>query len=518
MTREPGDRWPMARVRDFLQSGPRRWRRRGIGPGPDPGAVRGPGRRGHLHGHHRVHPGAPTGRTRTRAGRCHDPWARPAAVGPVDRRPRPAARPRAGGLGRPGRRRRARRSRRHTRRPRARAAPARRPPPRRPTAPPRPAWRPSSGDYLATVTTDPASAFAMLTPGFQQASGGIKGYRGFWDTIRTADLVSFSTADPATPHRRLHRRLHAPGRQHRPGRRLPPARLPGRRLPDRRRGLTLCRPSTPLSLGREDTYGAGRAVSGHRRDVARRHLGVRPRGSHPLRQPCPRAHVRGRGLPSCSTSRSSTPSTSRAASSSPSTSSSCARGELNAGDVECQFVRRDGSALWVLVRESALRGPDGSIVGIVHRLCRLLRPTLGRREPDQQPAPARRGTADRPDRQLGVGRRARRDRGSEGLYALYGLDPDSFPAVVRRLPRDRAPRRPGPRGRGRAVRPARRHRLRVRRAGPGLRRAAGCGPAVAARRTATPTAGWSACPAPTRTSPRPSSPRWRWRTRSPRTP
>jgi hypothetical protein len=53
-------------------------------------------------------------------------------------------------------------------------------------------------DYLATVTTDPASAFAMLTPGFQQASGGIKGYRGFWDTIRSADLVSFSTADPAS--------------------------------------------------------------------------------------------------------------------------------------------------------------------------------------------------------------------------------------------------------------------------------------------------------------------------------
>ena len=31
-------------------------------------------------------------------------------------------------------------------------------------------------------------------------------------------------------------------------------------------------------------------------------------------------------------------------------------------------MRRDGSALWVLVRESALRGPDGSITGIVHRL------------------------------------------------------------------------------------------------------------------------------------------------------
>ena len=50
-------------------------------------------------------------------------------------------------------------------------------------------------DYLATAPSDPGTAFGMLTPGFQQASGGIEGYRGFWDTIETADLISFS-ADP----------------------------------------------------------------------------------------------------------------------------------------------------------------------------------------------------------------------------------------------------------------------------------------------------------------------------------
>ena len=38
----------------------------------------------------------------------------------------------------------------------------------------------------------------MLTPSFQAASGGIDGYRGFWDTIRTATVTSFSTADPDT--------------------------------------------------------------------------------------------------------------------------------------------------------------------------------------------------------------------------------------------------------------------------------------------------------------------------------
>jgi hypothetical protein len=71
------------------------------------------------------------------------------------------------------------------------------------TSPAQPPDRPTADgietfveNYLATVTSDPDAAFAMLTPGFQDASGGIKGYRGFWDTIRTADVVSFSNADP----------------------------------------------------------------------------------------------------------------------------------------------------------------------------------------------------------------------------------------------------------------------------------------------------------------------------------
>lgn len=51
-------------------------------------------------------------------------------------------------------------------------------------------------DYLSTVTSDPESAYAMLTPGFQDASGGLSGYRGFWDTIRSAEVVSFSTSNP----------------------------------------------------------------------------------------------------------------------------------------------------------------------------------------------------------------------------------------------------------------------------------------------------------------------------------
>lgn len=50
-------------------------------------------------------------------------------------------------------------------------------------------------DYLATVTEDPDTAFTMLTPAFQRQSGGISGYKGFWDTIARADLGSIS-ADP----------------------------------------------------------------------------------------------------------------------------------------------------------------------------------------------------------------------------------------------------------------------------------------------------------------------------------
>lgn len=52
-------------------------------------------------------------------------------------------------------------------------------------------------DYLATVTDDPAAAWAMLTPEFQDASDGFGGYRRFWSTIASA-RVSGVDADPGT--------------------------------------------------------------------------------------------------------------------------------------------------------------------------------------------------------------------------------------------------------------------------------------------------------------------------------
>jgi serine/threonine protein kinase len=52
-------------------------------------------------------------------------------------------------------------------------------------------------EYLATVTSDPKSAWSMLTPDFQAASGGFGRYNSFWKSIETADVLS-AEADPAS--------------------------------------------------------------------------------------------------------------------------------------------------------------------------------------------------------------------------------------------------------------------------------------------------------------------------------
>jgi serine/threonine protein kinase len=51
--------------------------------------------------------------------------------------------------------------------------------------------------YLSTVTTDPKSAWAMLTSDFQAQSGGFGQYQKFWEDFRSADLLS-ADADPST--------------------------------------------------------------------------------------------------------------------------------------------------------------------------------------------------------------------------------------------------------------------------------------------------------------------------------
>jgi serine/threonine protein kinase len=50
-------------------------------------------------------------------------------------------------------------------------------------------------NYLADAPNDPESTYQRLTPQFQQDSGGMDSYAGFWHTIQSATLTSFS-ADP----------------------------------------------------------------------------------------------------------------------------------------------------------------------------------------------------------------------------------------------------------------------------------------------------------------------------------
>lgn len=43
--------------------------------------------------------------------------------------------------------------------------------------------------YIATAPADPARAFAMLTPRYQHASGGLDGYRSFWSQVAKINTV-----------------------------------------------------------------------------------------------------------------------------------------------------------------------------------------------------------------------------------------------------------------------------------------------------------------------------------------
>ena len=53
--------------------------------------------------------------------------------------------------------------------------------------------------YVATADRDPAAGFALLTPDYQKASGGLEGYTsGFWGEVSNAQLLQSPTADPKT--------------------------------------------------------------------------------------------------------------------------------------------------------------------------------------------------------------------------------------------------------------------------------------------------------------------------------
>jgi hypothetical protein len=105
------------------------------------------------------------------------------------------------------------------------------------------------------------------------------------------------------------------------------------------------------------------------------------------------------------------------------------QGRLNRHEVECKLVTRDGSSLWVIVRESALRTADGEVHAIMHRLSEY---GEQRRTLDDLTSSRRRlAEAQRLARVGSWEWDVERDEiyGSEELYELYGLDPASFPAA-----------------------------------------------------------------------------------------
>jgi hypothetical protein len=52
-------------------------------------------------------------------------------------------------------------------------------------------------DYVAAVSTDPDTAWRMLTPKFQRESGGLDTYRQFWGGVGRGRVLDIA-ADPST--------------------------------------------------------------------------------------------------------------------------------------------------------------------------------------------------------------------------------------------------------------------------------------------------------------------------------
>jgi PAS domain S-box-containing protein len=104
-------------------------------------------------------------------------------------------------------------------------------------------------------------------------------------------------------------------------------------------------------------------------------------------------------------------------------------GHVNDGEVECRLVRRDGTTLWVIVRESRILGDDGTLTGILHRVSDYHE----RRQVVEELRTSQRRLAEA-HRIARIGSwewDVDKDEisGSEELYELYGLDPASFPAA-----------------------------------------------------------------------------------------
>ena len=192
------------------------------------------------------------------------------------------------------------------------------------------------------------------------------------------------------------------------------------------------------------------------------------------------------------------------------------RGHVNSDEVEVQFVRRDGSAMWVLVRESTLMAPDGSGTAVLHRVSdygdrRLIVESL--RTSERRLAEAQRIA------RIGSWEWDSSTTGSpapRSSASSSGSARTSFPSAYSGFLELRAPGRPGRPSTPRSGLPCTTRRGSSSPPASGAA-TSGCGPAAAASRCGTRPAGSSACPGRTRTSARPSRPRSPCRTRSRRT-
>jgi len=103
-------------------------------------------------------------------------------------------------------------------------------------------------------------------------------------------------------------------------------------------------------------------------------------------------------------------------------------GRVNDRDVECRFVRRDGGAMWMTVSERLLQGDDGSVI-VLHRLTDY---SDRRRAVDDLTTSRRRLAEAHRIARIGSWEwdlRTDEIWASEELCALYGLDPQAFPAT-----------------------------------------------------------------------------------------
>src|SRR6478736_1806249 len=99
---------------------------------------------------------------------------------------------------------------------------------------------------------------------------------------------------------------------------------------------------------------------------------------------------------------------------------------VNGEDVDVLFWRRDGTSLWVIISERELRGPGGEVIGFTHRISDY----SGRRRALDDLRESREQLAEA--HRLGSWHwevAVDEIYASDELCALYGLDPESFPAT-----------------------------------------------------------------------------------------